>query len=46
MSGVFQNYPAQWRVSGDGKEEEVAIYVELEVCMAALETLVAICSLA
>lgn len=46
MSGVFQSYPAQWQASGDGKEEEVAIYVELEVCMAALETLVAICSLA
>lgn len=39
MSGVFQNYPAQWWVSGDGQEEEVVIYVELKVCMAALETL-------
>jgi hypothetical protein len=33
-------------VSGEGEEEEVAIFVELEVCMAALEALADMCSLA
>lgn len=46
MSGALQNYPAQWQVAGEGKVEEVAIFVELEVCMAALEALAAMCSLA
>lgn len=46
MSGVLQNYRARCQVSGEGQEEEVPIYVELEVSMAALEALAAMWSLA